>query len=321
MHRILQWIAVVAVVAAAASVTTAQGRSDEIAAVVNGEPVSTWEIGLLFPQIQSELASQGQEPKGDAVIRTALQRAVDNRLMAQEARRLGIEPNDERVAVRLDVMAEQAGGRAKLEAELIKAGVTYDELRASVVQADLVRSLIESEVVADIEVTEAEIAAFYADNPDLFKGPDKIHSRHILFKAGPDATPAKREAARADAAAAHRRAVAGEDFAGLAVELSEGPNALKGGDLGFTTRGQMVESFDDAVWKLVAGEISGVVESDLGYHVIKVEEIIVGETVPVEEAQPLVEDLLRQQKTWQGLGVLVVELRANAEIRDPRPGE
>ncbi len=60
------------------------------------------------------------------------------------------------------------------------------------------------------------------------------------------------------------RAVAGEDFASLAMELSEGPNAANGGDLGFTARGQMVESFDDAVWALEVGEISEVVESRLG---------------------------------------------------------
>jgi len=241
-------------------------------------------------------------------------------LLAHEARRLGIEPNEERVAARLDAMAERAGGRAKLEAELITAGVTYDQLRATVVQADLVQSLVEAEVISAIEVTDAEIAAFYAEHPGLFKQPDKVHSRHILFKAGPDASPAEREAARADAVAARERALAGEDFAGLAVELSEGPNALKGGDLGYTARGQMVASFDDAVWELAPGEISDVVESELGFHVIKVEEIVVGESVPLEEARPVIENLLRQQETAEGIGVLVAELRAKAEIHDPEPG-
>jgi len=302
----------------AASTVASQGRPDEIAVVVNGEPVSTWEIGLLFPQIQGELAAQGIEAKGDIVVRSALQRAIDNRLLAQEARRLGIEPNEERVNARLDALIERAGGRATLVAELITSGVTFEQLRATVVQADLIRSLVEAEVVSAIEVTDEEIAAFYADNPDLFRKPDKIHSRHILFKVGPDASPEEREAARAKAVAAHQRAAAGEDFAGLAVELSEGPNALNGGDLGFTSRGQMVEAFDDAVWELTPGEISDVVESELGFHVIKVEDIVVGEMVPLEEARPVIEDLLRQKKTGDGIGVFVVELRSKAEIHDPK---
>jgi parvulin-like peptidyl-prolyl isomerase len=321
MKRTIQWLVVAALLIGAAPLATAQGRPDEIAAVVNGETISIWEIGLLFPQVQKELESQGLSSRGDIVIRTALQRAIDNRLLAQEARRLGIEPNEERVNAKLRTMAEGTGGQGKLEAELIKAGVTYAQLRATAVQADLIRTLVETQLIAEIEITDAAIAAFYAENPNLFKEPDRVHTRHILFKVKPDSSPAERETARKKAVAAHQRAVAGEDFAGLAVELSEGPNALKGGDLGFTTRGQMVPSFDDAVWVLKPGEISGVVESTLGYHVIKVEEIVIGALVPLEEAAPVVRDLLLQERTGQELGVLVVELRANAEVRDPQPGD
>ncbi len=321
MHRMIRWVVVVAVMTAAASVATAQGRPDEIAVVVNGEPVSTWEIGLLIPQIQGEMAAQGQEPKGDGVVRTALQRAIDNRLLAQEARRLGIEPDNARVDAKLNAMAEGAGGRAKLEAELIKAGVTYSQLRGTVVQADLIQSLVEVEVIAGIEVSEADVAAFYAENPDLFKKPDRIHTRQIMFNVKTDADPAEREAARKKAVAARERAMAGEDFAALAIELSDGPNALNGGDLGFTAPGQMVEGFDDAVWLLETGEISEVIETQLGYHVVKVEEITIGESVPLDDAQSAVEDLLRQQRVGQALGVMVMELRAQAEVRDPEAEE
>ncbi len=80
----------------------------------------------------------------------------------------------------------------------------------------------------------------------------------------------------------------------------------------------MVESFDEAVWSLEVGEISEVVESRLGYHVIKVEEIVIGPTVSLEEALPLVEDLLRQQRTRQALSTLVAQLREASEIREPQ---
>jgi parvulin-like peptidyl-prolyl isomerase len=162
-----------------------------------------------------------------------------------------------------------------------------------------------------------DVSEIYAANPDLFKNRDKIHTRHILFTVGEGETSAEKKIAWDKAVAAHERAVAGEDFAALAIELSEGPNAQRGGDLGFTARGQMVESFDEAVWALEAGEISDVVESHLGYHVIKVEEIAVGPVVSLEEARPAVEDLLRQQRISEALSVLVAELRASAEIHVP----
>jgi len=311
-------VATVCLLLCGALTVMAQGRPDEVAVIVNGESIFTWEIGLLLPQVKNELARQGLESKGEILIKTALQRAIDSRLLAQEARRQGIEPNTERINEKMTAVAEGAGGRAALEAELIKTAVTYSQFRATVVQADLIQSLVENKLGAEVDVAEEDVATFYAENPDFFKSPDKIHSRHILFMVDADASTAQRGAARDKAAAAHERAVAGEDFALLAKDLSEGPNAPRGGDLGFTARGQMVESFDDAVWSLEVGEISEVVESRLGYHVIKVEEIVIGPTVSLEEALPLVEDLLRQQRTRQALSTLVAQLREASEIREPQ---
>jgi len=263
------------------------------------------------------MAIQGMDTKGEGVIKTVLYRAVDGKLLAQEARRRGLEPDNGRIDQKMTKLVEGSGGRANLEVELIKSGITYAQLRSTVVQADLVQSLVETEVEAGITVSEEDVSTYYAENPNLFKGQDKIHTRHILFKVGADATLAEKKTAWDKAVAAHERAVAGEDFATLAIELSEGPNAQRGGDLGFTARGQMVESFDNAVWTLEAGEISEVVESHLGYHVIKVEEIVIGSPVPIEEARPLVEDLLRQQRLGEALSVFVAKLRAEADIHDP----
>jgi parvulin-like peptidyl-prolyl isomerase len=308
---------VVALLTAGAITATAQDPSQEVALIVNGEKIFTWEIALLMPAVQTEMASQGLDTKGEGVIQAVLGRAIDSKLLAQEARRRGIEPDNGRIDQKMNKMAKGSGGRANLEAELIKSGITFAQLRSTVVQADLVQTLVETEVGAGIGVTEEEVAAFYAANPELFKGQDKIHTRHILFMVGAGEPAAQKKIAWDKAVAAHERVVAGEDFATLAAVLSEGPNAQQGGDLGFTARGQMVESFDEAVWILEVGEISEVVESHLGYHVIKVEEIMIGPTVPLEEAQPLVEDLLRQQRIGEALSELVAKLRAAADIGDP----
>jgi len=301
---------------AVAMTSMALDTSDEIAVIVNGSEIYAWELALLLPQIQAEMAARGLDPKGEVVIRSVLERAIDSRLLAQEAARRGIEPNTARIDQKMTKMAERAGGRAKLEAELVKSGITYSQLLSTVRQADLVQTLVENEVAAT-PLTPEDVSEYYNEHLALFKNQDKIHARHILFLVKPGDDPAQKKAALDKAVAAHARAVAGEDFAALAIELSEGPNASKGGDLGLTARGQMVEAFDEAVWALEVGEISEVVESHLGYHVIKVEEIVIGSTVPLDEARPAVENLLRQQRTSAVISGLVTELKASADIREP----
>ena len=316
MRKRLSCLLMTAFLIGVAMTSMARDGYEEVAVIVNGSEIYSWELALLLPQILSETAAQGLDPKGDVLIRSVLERAIDSRLLAQEAVRRGIEPNTARINEKMAKMAEGTGGRADLEAELIKSGITYSQLLSTVRQADLVQTLVETEVAANL-VTPEEISAYYNENLARFKNQDKIHTRHILFVTKPGDDSARKQAAREKAVAAHARAVAGEDFAALAIELSDGPNASKGGDLGFTARGQMVEAFDEAVWALEPGEISDVVESDLGYHVIKVEEISIGSTVPLDEARLVVEDLLRQQRIGGVISGLVTELMKTADIREP----
>lgn len=317
MKRLSLIAVAVALVLAPIQSTFAIGKPDEVAVWVNDEAISTWTVGLLLPQMQNEMAVLGLDPNSSELIGRSIQRAVDSLLLAQEARSLGIEPNPQRVDEKMKALADGAGGYASLEAELIKSGVTYDQLKSSVAQSDTVQTLVETRIVPGIEISYEDVKVYYDENPDLFKRAEQIHSRHILFLVKLDADDDERAAARKKAVLAHARVLSGENFAAVAMEVSEGPNARTGGDLGFTARGQMVEAFDNAVWALELGEISEVVESPLGFHVIKVEEIVEGEEIPLEEAKTLVSDMLRQERTAAALGEHLAILRESAEIRTP----
>ncbi len=317
MFKIVR-LSAVAVTVGAALIAAAQGTTQNVAVWVNDEPIYDWQLKLLMPQVEVDMASRGIEPRGRAVIETLVNRAIDSTLLAQEARRRELEPNQEKIDAKMSALVKQAGGRGALEADLIKSGVTYDELRSSVVQADLVRSLVEDEYGGKVdEVSDGEVEAFYHEHPELFTGPDKIHTRQIMIKIGPNASDNERASAYRRAVAARERAVAGEDFAGLAREVSEGPNASRGGDLGFTSRGDMVPGFDDAVWSTEVGGITDVIESNIGFHVAKVEEIKKGDLLPLDKVRPLIVSLIGQRRNAEIIGSLVAELRKNAEIRQP----
>ena len=132
----------------------------------------------------------------------------------------------------------------------------------------------------------SQVDAEYERDKHRYTGLEKqVRARHILVKVAADASDAAKAAAKAKAEAARARALKGEDFAKLALALSDDTgSAVQGGDLGYNTRGKMVAPFDDAQFALKPGSISDVVESRFGYHVIKVEGVREGD-VPVDEAK------------------------------------
>jgi hypothetical protein len=132
----------------------------------------------------------------------------------------------------------------------------------------IVNRLLQSVTHVDTVFTDAQLTQKWNE-----QGPgQEVHARHILFKLPPDATPAQRDSVRRLAEQVRAQAAGGADFAGLARRYSEDTSKDQGGDLGFFGRGRMVKPFEDAAFALQPGQISPVVESPFGYHVIKVEE-------------------------------------------------
>jgi peptidyl-prolyl cis-trans isomerase D len=151
---------------------------------------------------------------------------------------------------------------------------------------------------ADIQVSEDEVSAYYQANQKQYAVPEQREASHILIAAGKAAPAADRAKARARAEellAEVRKNPA--SFAELAKKNSQDPgSAAKGGDLGVFSRGMMVKPFDDTVFSMKEGEISPVVETDFGYHVIKLNKIRAAGVKPLAEARADIEHALRTQK-------------------------
>ena len=125
-----------------------------------------------------------------------------------------------------------------------------------------------------VELDEKELVEYYENNLDMFLKEKQIKARHILFKLSPDDTPEKENKVKEKALSVLEKVKSGEDFAKLAGEYSEGPTKAKGGDLGYFTKGTLNKAFDEAAFSLKKGETGNdLVKSDLGYHIIKVEDI------------------------------------------------
>lgn len=148
------------------------------------------------------------------------------------------------------------------------ATVNMDALAEMDREQALVFKLRDEVITVDTAISEEELRQrFEEDQPGL-----QVRARHILLRLTPDATPAVRDSVTQLAAELEARAKGGEDFATLAQVFSEDGSAQQGGDLGFFGRGAMVAPFEEAAFALDVGDISGVVETPFGLHIIKVDE-------------------------------------------------
>ena len=144
----------------------------------------------------------------------------------------------------------------------------------------------------DIEIAEPEILSYYDYNMDTFSEPKKVRARHILFKLDEKAPEEKEKQVREKAESVLSEAQDGKDFAELAKKYSEGPTKAKGGDLGYFSSGQMVKPFEVAAFDMKSGEISDLVRSQFGYHIIKVEDIKEASTKPLDEVRTQITETL-----------------------------
>jgi len=307
-------ILVVAGVGLAQTPEAAPATVNPVVMKVNGDPVYAAEVSLLMQNIQGFLASQGREVSQEEVFQVASQRIVEQKLLAQEARRFGLTVDEAEIAKVMQATEQQAGGRDALAKNLASGGSSIEQLENMIREMELGRIFIANQIQPTIQVSDDEMTTFYGENPELFSVDETVRARHILFEAAPDADPETDSAARAKAEMARERAVAGEDFAELAKELSEGPSGPSGGDLGFFEKGRMVQPFGEAAFALEVGEISPVVQTRFGYHVIKIEEKRPAGTVPLEDSKDQVRSMLVNQKTNLTTAELIQTLGQKADL-------
>ena len=142
-----------------------------------------------------------------------------------------------------------------------------------------------NDIGSRITIEEEQVSSYYDAHITEYQIPEQRHARHILLRATPEDPEETHQKQLARAEEVLAKAQNGEDFAGLARQYSEGPTAATGGDLGFFTRGQMVKPFDDAVFSMEPGQISEVVKTDFGYHIIKLEEVQLGGVKSLDDAR------------------------------------
>lgn len=145
---------------------------------------------------------------------------------------------------------------------------------------------------SEVGITDQQVEDYYEDNEEIFGQEKEVRARHILFKLDRNAAEEEEEKVREKATMVLEKARKGEDFVNLAKKYSEGPTAPKGGDLGYFSKGRMAKPFEEASFNIKKGEISELVRTQFGYHIIKVEDVKEARVKGLEEVRKEIKDTL-----------------------------
>jgi len=301
-------------VAAPVSVEKASPLPDPVARV-NG-------VAILAADLQKALnafnksPSAAQVPPGKEkdVQKFLLNQMLGSELMYQVARKTPVKDQDKKVTDAVANLKTRFKTEDDFKKGLQEQGLSEKELRELILRNVIIENYIEQEIVPKQQVTDADVKAFYDKNPETFTQSEQVRASHILIAVDAKASDADRKKAKEKVEALLKQAKSGADFAKLAQENSGCPSSKQGGDLGYFGKGQMVKPFEDAAWSLRPGEVSGVVETQFGYHIIKLSEKKGASKVPFEEAKAKIADSLKRKKVSEAINATLEDARKKAKI-------
>ncbi len=297
---------------------------EEVAVTVNGVAVPEAQVQeMLQGQLRQLQAQQQQLPEGfleqyqSQLREQILEQLIAQQLLTQKAEEEGIEAQREDALEYLEELGSRQQppmGLDDIRQSITASGQDFDELLAELTGQLGPQKLLEKQFEGKVEVSSADAKRYYDENQEQFTTPGQVQARHILID---DDQPN----AAAQAAQLREQIVEqGEDFAAVAEEHSACPSSQRGGDLGFFGRGQMVPEFDETAFELEEGDVSDVVQTQFGHHIIKVEQRRAATVETFDQAQPRIQEMLEQQKQVEIAEAYIAQLRDEEEIVFP-PGQ
>jgi peptidyl-prolyl cis-trans isomerase SurA len=293
---------------------------DRIVAYVNDDIITLSELNektaVIVAARKQNPYLRDQEQDAEKLRRDILDNLVNERLAAREITRLKISVTAAEVDnVIKSIMDDNKLTPAQLDAELGKEGQTLEDFRKRI-REDLERArLIDREVRSKTVITDAQIEAYYQANREEFQAKVRRRLQSIFLPFGSESSPDGQRQVYAVAEQIRDRLSRGADFAGMAKRYSRGPGAEAGGDLGFFNEGELDPVLEQGIETLKPGEISQIVRTDTGLHIIRVAEVQAVADRPMEEVRENIRRRLFQQEINRKYGEWLKGLRERSFVK------
>ena len=256
--------------------------------------------------IQQQVVKQAEEGMSMEIVLTDAVKAA------------GVTAEPAEVDARIEQMKAQLPAEMTIEQMISQQGLTLDKFKEELTSRIAIQKMMEAEADKVAETTDVEAQTFYNENTERFMRPEMVRASHILIKTEESDTDEVKAEKKAKATALAAQAKAeGADFAALAMENSACPSKEQGGDLNFFAKERMVPEFSAAAYSMNVGDISDVVETQFGYHIIKVTDKKAGEQVAFPDVVANIKSFLAQQKKQEIVQSFMQDLRAKADIKYP----
>ncbi len=300
---------------------------EEIAAKVNGEPITKTEFQAQVDRNMARYRGTNHQLPPSIEVRikeSVLRRMIDDTMIAQKAKELGADVTEQELDEKFQEYKSRFRTDQAFQDYLKRSKNTEENMRA-----DLRRNMLRDRVVENlsgtIEVGPPEVATYYDENKQRFVEREQIKASRILLRVPPNMPEADKKAARTKALGLRKKAAAGADFAALAKESSSGPQAGRGGDLGWFARGRFPPEFDNVAFNLEKEAVSDVIETKMGYEIVKVWDKRPERQRPLTEVQENIKNSLTARKRNEKRRKILQELKGSAQIETlvsfdtPRP--
>ena len=290
---------------------------DEMARV-NGVVITRRAFQVEYRQAVDQHAREGKpvnEAHIAAVRQSVIQRMVEEELLVQKSRQMGIVVSPEEIETEVAAARARFKDEETFQQELARRYLDETRYRRKLLRQRAVDRVIERLVMPSIAISEDEIRRFYDANPSRYQIPEKVRLSHIMIRLAPGENPEDQTPARLKIEMIKDRLDQGEDFSQLASQYTDEPLREQGGDLGYIQRGQLLPEMEAVAFDLDVGATSPILTTARGFHLIRVTDRTPKKTISLEDARPDIHRSLLQVKRESAVRALIDRLRKQADIR------